>query len=464
MKNTQDKAFMEKEAIFRLLVRFAGPSLAGMVANALYNIVDRIFVGQVVGSDGIAAIALAFPCMLFFVSAATLIGVGAASLISIQLGEKKRSSAERTLGNAFSLAFALSAVFMLAGWLSFGKILRLSGASDATLPMASEYLSIILWGVPSGMIGFSLSNQIRACGSPLYAMGSQMFGAVANVALDAWFVVGLDMGVKGAAVATVISQCVSMLWALSYFLTGKAAIKLRPPLMLRPDPATIARIFAVGTPACLVTLNFVLVHGFINNASSSYGGDLAVSATGIFMSMDSLLFMPGVAIADACQPIVGFNYGAGRIRMVIGTAKPAVLASSFFYIISFVAVMLFADKMAMLFNSHDEELISLAASALRVSYIGVPLMGISVVTSSFLQGLGRGREGLMLSLARFGVFLLAPLMILPKRFGVYGAWGSFPVSDICGSITCLFFLVRAVMALKDEDGAVFPISEPDRVV
>ncbi|MDR1515208.1 MAG: MATE family efflux transporter [Synergistaceae bacterium] len=461
MKNTQDKAFMEQEAIYRLLVRFAGPSLIGMVANALYNIVDRIFVGQVVGADGIAAISLAFPCMLFFTSAATLIGIGAASRISIQLGEKHRRLAEQTLGNAFSLAFALSAAFMLIGWLSFDKILRLSGASSATLPMASEYLSIILWGVPFGMISFSLSSQIRACGSPLYAMGSQMFGAIANVVLDAWFVLGLDMGVSGAAIATVISQCVSMLWCLSYFRTSKAAIKFRLPFMLRPDPAAMLKIFTVGTPACLVTLNFVLVHGFINNASSSYGGDLAVSATGIFMSMDSLLFMPGVAIAEACQPIVGFNYGAGRIDRVIRTAKTAILASSFFYITSFIAVMLFADKMAMLFNSSDRELINLASSALRVSYIGVPLMGISVVTASFLQGLGKGKEGFMLSLARFGIFLWAPLMTLPKRFGVYGAWGSFPVSDICGSITCLIFLVHTIRTLRGADRAVCPLSDAE---
>jgi Na+-driven multidrug efflux pump len=231
--------------------------------------------------------------------------------------------------------------------------------------------------------------------------------------------------------------------------------------MLRPDPPTVARIFTVGTPACLTTLNFVLVNGFINNASSSYGGDLAVSATGIFMSMDSLLFMPGVAIADACQPIVGFNYGAGRIDRAIRTAWTAILASSLCYITSFVAVMLFADKMAMLFNSSDMELISLASSALRVSYVGVPLMGISVVTSSFLQGLGKGREGFMLSIARFGVFLWVPLLTLPKRFGVYGAWGSFPVSDICGSITCLLFLVYTVRTLKGGNHAIYPLSRPE---
>ena len=448
MKNAPDRTFMEKEAIFRLLVRFAGPALIGMVSNALYNIVDRIFVGQIVGARGIASIALAFPCMLFFASAAPLIGIGAASLISIQLGEKKRKHAEQTLGNAVFLAMASSALFWIIGTLFFEKILRLSGASDAVLPMASGYLSIILCGIPLGVIGFSLSNQIRACGSPLYAMGSQMSGAIANVILDAWFVIGLGMGVEGAAIATVISQGVSMAWCLSYFVTGKSALRLRAMFILRPNYQTIYRIFEIGIPACIVNMNFVLVHAFITNASSSYGGDLAVSATGILMSMDSLLFMPGVAIADACQPIVGFNYGAGKIDRVISTALTGVLISSFFYAASFIAVMLFADKMAMIFNSADTELIALAANALRVTYIGVPVAGISVVTSSFLQGLGRGKDGLILAFARFGIFLWGPLLTLPKRFGVYGAWGSFPVSDVCGAIVCVFALIRTIKGLK----------------
>jgi putative MATE family efflux protein len=451
MQITGNRMFMEKEAIPRLLARFAGPSLVGMLANALYNIVDRIFVGQVVGAKGIAAIALSFPCMLFFASVSTLIGIGAASRISIQLGEKKTEQAERTVGNAFSMALITSVAFWVLGSMLIGRILTLSGASETLHPVAESYLSIILYGIIFNVVSFSLSNMIRACGSPFYAMGSQIFGALANVVLDAWFVIGLGMGVEGAAIATVISQCVSMLWALSYFWTRKAALKLRMRFILRPDLATLARIVAVGTPECLVNLNFVLVHGVITNASSTYGGDLAVSATGIFMSMDSLMFMPAVALADACQPIIGYNYGAGRIDRVVGTVRMGILATTVFYLLSFSAIMRFAEVMAMMFNASDAELIKLAASAMRMANIGIPLMGVSVVTTSFLQGIGKGRESFLLAVLRFGLFLWIPLTILPRRFGIYGAWGSFPVSDICGSIICGFFLFRTIKELRRDD-------------
>ncbi|MDR3255963.1 MAG: MATE family efflux transporter [Synergistaceae bacterium] len=448
MRDKSDRTFMEREAIPRLLARFAAPALAGMLANALYNIVDRIFVGHAVGAHGIAAIALSFPSMLFFASMAFLIGVGAASRISIQLGEKAKEDAERTLGNALCMAVLSSLIFWLVGRAFFGDILRLSGASDALFPVAASYLSIILYGIVFNVVSFSVSSQIRACGSPAYAMGSQIIGAVVNIALDAWFVIGLGKGVEGAALATVISQCVSMLWGFSYFLMPKAALRLRPRFILRIDPSTIARIVTVGTPACLVNLNFVLMHGVITNASSTYGGDLAVSATGIFMGMDSLLFMPAVAIAEACQPIVGYNYGAGRIDRVIATVKMSVLFTTIFYLTSFTAIMCFAEYMAMMFNSDDMELIKLTAKAMRVANIGIPVMGLSVVTTSFLQGLGMGREGLYLAALKFGIFLWIPLLVMPRYFGVYGAWGSFPISDVFGSAISLVVTVRTTRGLR----------------
>ncbi len=448
MASDPKKLFMERENIPRLLARFAAPALVGMLANALYNIVDRIFVGQVVGASGIAALALSFPCMLLFFSMAFLIGVGAASRISILLGEKRKRRAEQTLGNAFMMALVSSILLWIVGRLYFRSILILSGASETLYPTAAAYLSIILYGVIFSVISFSLSCQIRACGSPTYAMGSQLVGAFANIVLDAWFVLGLGMGVQGAAIATVISQFFSMLWALSYFWLPRATLRLRLHFVLRPDLESIARIFAVGTPACLINLNFVLVHGMITNASSHYGGDLAVSATGIFMSLDSLLFMPAIAISEACQPIIGYNYGAGKIERVISTVKMGIVACTAFYLLSFALVMTKAELLVMMFNSSDKALIELAASGIRVANIGIPFMGISLVCTSFMQGLGRGREGLYLALARLGIFLWIPLLTLPKIFGVYGAWGSFPVSDIGGSIVAGLFMMHTVKKLR----------------
>ena len=439
---------METERIPKLLVRFGGPALAGMLCSALYNIVDRIFVGQTVGAPGLGAIALSFPCMLFFLSVSFLVGMGAASRVSILMGEKRPEDAERTLGNATTMAVVLGIFCWVLGRVFFRDILLLSGASEKLYPVAASYLSIILYGIVFSIVSFSLSCQIRAMGSPAYAMGSQAVGAIANIVLDAWFVLGLDMGVEGAAIATVISQFFSMLWAISYFFRKQAVLKLRVRNMLRLDRVSLGRILAVGTPSCLVQLNFVLVHGMITNAASSYGGDLAVSATGIFMSLDSLLFMPAIAIAEACQPIVGYNYGAGKIERVERTVKTGVMATTIFYCLSFVTLMLFAEYLVLMFNADDQALIALAARAVRIANIGIPVMGISVINTSFLQGLGKGREGLILAAVRFGVFLWIPLLILPRYFGVYGAWGSFPVSDVCGSIVSGCFMVYTMRKLR----------------
>ncbi|MDR1471102.1 MAG: MATE family efflux transporter [Synergistaceae bacterium] len=431
-----------------MIRRFAVPALVGMIANALYNIVDRIFVGQIVGPQGIAAIAISFPCMLFFISVSFLIGVGGASRVSILMGEGRRKRAEQTLGNSLLLSLAVSLAMMLAARFLFERILFLSGASETLFPEAAAYLSVIIYGIIFGTVSFSMSYQIRACGSPLYASCTQVIGAISNVLLDAIFVIALDMGVRGAAIATVMSQFISMCWVLAYFKLPKAALKLRLPFVLRPDVKTITRIFAVGTPACLVNLNFVMVHGMITNASSTYGGDLAVSATGIFMSMDSLLFMPAVAISEACQPIVGYNYGAGRGDRVIATIKAGLVATTIFYAVSFAALIRYAEYMVMLFNSTDQHLIEIAARAIRFANLGIPVMSVTLLTTALLQGLGRGREGLMLAVIRFGLFLWVPLLTLPRFFGLIGAWISFPVSDICGSIVSGIFMFRTIMKLK----------------
>jgi Na+-driven multidrug efflux pump len=188
----------------------------------------------------------------------------------------------------------------------------------------------------------------------------------------------------------------------------------------------------------------------ITNASNTYGGDLAVSATGIFMSMDSLLFMPAVAVSEACQPIVGYNYGAGRVDRVIATIKTGVIVTTVFYVLSFAALTRYAEYMVMLFNSTDQELIRIASRAIRFANLGIPVMSVTLLTTALLQGLGRGREGLILAVIRFGVFLWIPLLTLPRFFGLMGAWLSFPVSDICGSIASGIFMFFTIKELKRE--------------
>jgi putative MATE family efflux protein len=386
--------------------------------------------------------------MLLFMCVATLIGTGAASRVSILMGERRTRRAEQTLGNSFALALAAGVILTAMARLFYGRILILSGASENLYPMAAEYLSVITYGIIFGIMSFSLSYQIRACGSPSYAMGTQIIGALSNIALDALFVIGFDMGVKGAAIATVISQGISFFWALLYFWLPAAALRLRLKFIIKLDLVSIGRIFTVGLPASLVQLNFVFVHGLITNSSNSYGGDLAVSATGIFMSLDSLLFMPAVALAEACAPIIGFNYGAGKTERVISVVKTGIAITTAFYLLSFTVIMMFAEVVVMMFNSEDAELIRITARAMRYANLGIPVMSVSVIGNSLLQGLGRGREGLVLAVIRFGVFLWIPLLTLPSFWGLYGVWGSFPVSDICGSVVSGALIARAVRELR----------------
>jgi putative MATE family efflux protein len=449
-QNKFNDDFMGSERIPRLMARFAAPALIGMFANALYNIVDRIFVGQIVGAHGIAAIALAFPSMLLFFCIATLIGTGAASRVAILMGERKTTEAERTLGSSLTLA-VVSAILLSAAAMAFTRdVLVISGASETLYPLAHEYMSHIVYGIVFGIVGFSLSYQIRAAGSPAYAMGTQVLGALSNVALDALFVMKFGMGVRGAAVATVISQGISLCWALLYFRLPGAALRIRLRNIMRLDIAAIWRIFAVGTPASLVQLNFVFVHGLITNASNTYGGDIAVSATGIFMGLDSLLFMPAVAMGEACTPIIGYNYGAGRIDRVISAVKSGVAATTAFYLLSFSAIMFFAEQMVMMFNSDDAELIRFTARCMRYANAGIPVMSISIICTSLLQGLGRGHAGMALAVIRFGLFLWTPLLILPRYYGILGVWSSFPFSDIGGTLASGILMYRTIKRLREK--------------
>jgi putative MATE family efflux protein len=326
----------------------------------------------------------------------------------------------------------------------------MSGASETLLPMAREYLSVIMWGVFFSMLGFAGSCVIRACGSPNYAMATQLVGALLNVGLDVWLVLWLRMGVRGTAISTVISQGVSMFLVAVYFLKPGAHIRLRARDVFTPNREAVARILAVGTAPFLVNMTFVLIHGLMNVSVAKYGGDLAVAAMGIFMSLDSLLFMPAVAIGEGTQPIVGYNYGARRFDRVRQAVKWSVGATTVFYIISFLTIFSHTEFFIRLFNSSDDALIDMTARFMRISYLGIPVMGVSIVTSSTLQGLGHARDGLVLSFIRFGLLILVPLAILPRFWGVYGVWATFPLSDITGSAISFLFLRRVMGKMKRE--------------
>lgn len=446
MDNTQIK--LDEEKIPKLLFTFAIPAMVGMIAGAVYNIVDRIFVGQYVGPAGLAAISICFPTMLLMFAFSLLISVGGASRVAILRGARKQRPAEQALAHAFMLLALVgigSALFSLTPGVD--KLLTLSGASEDIIPPAKNYLRIILIGGPFALVGAGVNSLVRACGSPRYAMGTQILGALTNVVLDAFFIAKLGMGVEGAAYGTIIAQALATACGVAFFYTKFTTLRIRPRFMFRPRLKVIKKIVSVGFAPFIIELSFVLYMTVMNRSIHRYGGDIGLSALGVFFAIDSLLFLPAMAIGEATQPIIGYNYGAGKPERVIKTIKLALVFVTVLYMCSFLLGELFAREMMMLFND-DPELLAIGVPGMRIGYIGIIFVGVPIITTSALQGLGKARAALAMAISRHAVFMFLPLLILPRFFGLWGVWMSFPTSDIFGCVMAVFFLRWLIAWLK----------------
>lgn len=445
---------LDEEKIPRLLLSFALPAMAGMIAGAVYNIVDRIFVGQFVGSDGLAAITICFPTMLLMFAFSLLFSVGGASRVSILRGARKQRPAEQALANAFMLLALVGvggALFSLTPGIDL--LLELSGASGKVVPLARAYLKIILLGGPFALVGGGINSLVRACGSPRYAMATQILGASANVVLDAFFISGLGMGVEGAAYGTVIAQAMATACGVGYFFTRRSALRLRLSFLLRPQLEVIKRIVSVGFSPFIIELSFVLFMTVMNRTIHYHGGDLGLSALGVFFAIDSLLFLPAMAIGEASQPIIGYNYGAGQPERVIKTLKLAIFGVTLFYICSFLLAQLFTEDMMRFFND-DPDLLALAVPGMRIGYVGIMFVGVPIVTTSALQGLGKARIALFMALFRHALLMFVPMLVLPRFFGIWGIWMSFPVGDVLGCAMSIIFLRWLIRWLRSPKALV----------
>jgi putative MATE family efflux protein len=433
-------------SIPKLLMHFAAPAITGLVAHALYNIIDRIFVGHVVGHMGIAAITVAFPFMITLMSLGILVGVGSSSLISIFLGEKRKDKAEKVLGNALTLLILGSVFMIITGFLFGEKILLLSGASQNIIPHALKYMNIIIWGVPFALMSFGFNYFIRAEGHPRYAMFTLIFGAILNTILDAVFILHFSMGLKGAALATVLSQLASALWVILFYINSKGALRITRKNMLLKGEIT-RRIIAIGFPPFLLEMTFVIVLSLLNKVIRSYGGDLAISAVGIFFSLDSLLFLPVIGIGEGVQPLIGYNYGSGDHHRVVHAIKLAMLWAFGFFFLSFSVIMLFPEPLVSLFNRDNVELMEMTVRGMRIAYLALPLLSVTIITGSTLQAMGKARISLALNLTRQIVLWIPLLVLLPRVFGLDGVWMSIPVSDGLGAILSSFILRSQIRQL-----------------
>jgi len=440
--------------ILNLLLKFSVPAIIGMIVNALYNVVDRIFVGRGVGSQGIAGITVGFPLMIIIMAFGMLVGLGATALISIRLGERKKEEAELIMGNALLLLVIISAIITAAGLAFLDPLLKLFGASQALLPYARQYLSIILWGAAFQGIGFGMNNFIRAEGNPRIAMFTMLIGAILNTILDPVFIFIFKMGIGGAAYATILSQLVSAIWVLYYFLGGKSLLKIHLK-NLKLHALIVRSIFAIGSAPFAMQMAASMLNIILNNSLRIYGGDIAISAMGIINSIAMLILMPIFGINQGAQPIIGFNYGAKKFDRVKKTLRLASAAATCIVIIGFIATQLFPGEFIRMFNSKDIELISLGSRGLRIFLMFLPVIGFQIVSANYFQAVGKPKHAMFLSLSRQVILFIPSLLILPGFFGLNGIFMAGPVSDAGSSILTGIWIFGEIKHLDQQHNENF---------
>ncbi|MBF7082918.1 MATE family efflux transporter [Desulfallas sp. Bu1-1] len=419
---------MRNGKIGSLLWKFSLPAITGMLVNALYNIIDRIFVGRGVGPLAIAATTVAFPIMLIMMGVSILIGVGATALISIRLGEQKKEEAERVAGNGMIMLIILPLILTAVYFLFSEPILKIFGASEDVFPYARDFTQIIMVGSVLGSIGMGMNNFIRAEGNPGFAMFTQIIGALINGVLNYIFIFRLGLGIKGSALATVCAQFISATWVLGYFGSGRSLVKIRLKNLKLQLPI-LTGIMSIGFAPFAMQITNSVQQLILNKTLMSYGGDLALSAVGIMMSIGALVFMPILGISQGAQPIIGFNYGARQYHRVKETLKKAVVAGTCIALAFYLVIHIWPNQIAGLFSKDNITLTRLTAHAMLVFFAMLPVIAFQIICSHYFQAVGKPVQSTILALSRQVLLFIPLLLILPRIWGIEGVWRTAPIAD-----------------------------------
>lgn len=423
---------LEKGNVKQLLLQYALPAIIATTATSFYNIIDRIFIGQGVGPLAISGLALTFPIMNLGTALGTLVGAGSSSIISIRMGEKQQEKAIQTLGNAFVLNMIIGVLFSVFTLIFLDPLLRLFGASDATLPYARDFMRIILLGNVITHLFFGLNNIIRASGYPTKAMISLLLTIGVNIILAPLFIFVFHWGIKGAATATIISQTIGLVWVFSHFLSKKPYVHFTNTCF-RLSARIIGNIFSIGVAPFLIHCCSCLIAILMNWQLGHHDGDLAIGAFGIINSIISLLIMIMFGFTQGMQPIVGYNWGAKQADRAIEAFKLTIYYATAVAVIGFIAAECFPRFIAHWFTS-DTELINITAKGLRIYVLCLSVVGFQVVTTNFFQSIGKAGISIFLSMTRQLLFLTPLLLLLPPAFGLAGVWFATPVADLISAL------------------------------
>ncbi|MDY3913038.1 MAG: MATE family efflux transporter [Sodaliphilus sp.] len=442
---------LDKEPIGKLLWKYSLPAVVGIMVMSVYNVVDRIFIGQGVGPEAIAGLAVTFPVMNVAAAFGVLIGAGASARTSIVLGMGDKQMAERVLGNSIVMTLVFGTIYIVFFGVFMDQILRLFGASDTSLPYARDFITYILPGLLVNNITYSYNNVMRASGYPTKAMVTMFIGAGLNVILAPIFIFVLHLGIKGAAIATDISMSVSMVFVLAHFFNSKSEVHFKRGIyQLRRD--ILLPIITIGAAPCIVNTAGCVINAVINNTVYRYGGDSGVASIGIFTSFTQLMVTFVIGVCMGMQPIVGYNFGARRYDRLKRAYWLSVTVGTAACLLGCVVAQLVPGAVSRLFTA-DQSLIDASSTAMRLATWMFWAVGFQIVTTNFFESLGEAGKSIFMSLSRQVIFLIPLLFTLPRLLDYRGVWLSFPISDACATLVAAVLLMVQLRKLHRLEAA-----------
>lgn len=423
---------LSTERIGKLLLQYSIPAIIGMTITSLYNIIDSIFIGHGVGAMAIAGLAITFPLMNLVIAFCTLVSAGGSAISSIRMGQKDMKGTTEALGHTLMLCIINAFIFGGLSFIFLDDILFFFGASNNTLPYARDFMQVILLGTPITYVMIGLNNVMRATGYPKKAMLTSMVTVLSNIILAPIFIFYFHWGIRGAAMATVISQFIGMVWVVQHFIDKKTYVRFNKGFW-KIKKRMVGNIFAIGMSPFLMHVCACAIVIIINNSLEEYGGDMAIGAYGIINRVMTLYAMIVIGLTMGMQPIVGYNFGAQQHDRVKQTLKLSIISGMCITSSGFVMCELFPGAVSAMFTDNSE-LIAIASRGIRFCLLMFPFVGAQIVISNFFESIGKAKISIFLSLTRQLLFLLPGLILFPRFFALDGIWISMPVSDILASI------------------------------
>ena len=446
MDNKQATLELGTKPVGQLLMQYAMPAIVAMSASSLYNIIDRAFIGQVVGPEAIAGLGITFPFMNLSAAFGAAVGVGSSTCISVNLGQRNYKRAQMLLGNTVTLNLIIGTLFMAVCLLFLDPILRFFGASDVTLPYAREFMQIILLGNVVTHMYFGMNAVLRAAGKPRHAMYATLFTVACNIVLVVAFVWWFRWGIRGAALATVLSQSLALCWQMWLFSDKKEILHLKKGIYrLKKD--LVRNIIAIGVSPFLMQTTSCIIVIFMNNQFVHYGGDMAVGAYSIANSVVMMFFMFVMGTCQGMQPIVGYNYGAEKYDRMFRCMFIAIACATGILLVGWALSMLFPREIARIFTT-DETLIKLAAQGIKIDMLVFFVVGSQAVITNFFQCIGKVKISIFLSLSRQLFMLLPMAYVFPLIWQLDGVWYAMPASDFCAFVMTIPILIWYMKKLK----------------